>query len=98
MIDSHFVDATRKLSKMKGGAPISVVDVDDHMPERAKEHNLCMVLLMNLCTTEIRNLLKDSETDGKRGNFDLLLCGVRFVSLLFATTYAVKYVRIAVEL
>ena len=90
MTDPHFVDAARKLSKIKNRAPISAIDVDDHMLERAKDRNLCMVVLMNLRMTEVGNLIKDSETEGRKGNFELFLCGVRLASLLFVTTHAVK--------
>jgi hypothetical protein len=97
MTDAHYVMAMRGLSKVKHGQPMSAVDVDDWMLERAQEHDLCMTVLMDLRFAEIGYMIRDSEREGKRGNLQLFRIGAKLSLLLFARTHATKYVRIAVE-
>jgi hypothetical protein len=97
MTDSHYVMAMRGLSKVKGGEPISAVEVDEYMLERALEHDLCMTVLMDLRFAEIGFMLRDSETEGGTGNPELFRVGAQLSLLLFARTHATKYVRLAVD-
>jgi hypothetical protein len=97
MTDAHYVMAMRGLSKLKQGQPISAVDVDDYMLERAQDHDLCMTVLMDLRFAEVGFMLRDSEKEGGAGNPDLFRVGAQLSTLLFARTHATKYVRLAVD-
>lgn len=97
MTDAHYVTAMRGLSKLKKGDPISAVDVDDWMLERALDHDLCMTVLMDLRFAEVNYMIRDSEREGKKGNLELFRIGAKLSLLLFARTHATKYVRMAVE-
>jgi hypothetical protein len=57
MTDAHYVMAMQGLSKIKNGEPISAIDADDWMLERAIQHNLCMTVLMDLHFAEVSYLI-----------------------------------------
>jgi hypothetical protein len=57
MTDAHYLMAMHSLSKIKKGKPISAVDVDDWMIERAIDHDLCMTVLMDLRFAKVGYLI-----------------------------------------
>lgn len=93
MTSAHYVMAMRNLSKIKKGAPISPVDVHNHMLSRALEHDHCMIVLLWLHHVAVTNIIRDSEHENDP---DLYRIGCRLAALLYVKTHAPKYVRMYV--
>ena len=90
-------NAADNLSKIRGSQSLSPSEVDRHIVNRAKEHDLVMAVLMFQRLVTVTFMIRDSEKSGDKGDLDLFISGVRYALLLFCVTNARKYVRICME-
>jgi len=78
--------------------PVSAVEVNTYMLERAQEYPICALVLLELRIGEIGKLMRNSERIGKRGSVQLFLTAVKLALPLFALTNKSDYVFLCTNL
>jgi hypothetical protein len=73
---------------------ISASDVVDHMISRAKVYPIIFVILIEIRFAEVIFMLHEAE---REGNVDLYLTALKYLTPLFASAHATKYVAMSTD-
>jgi len=84
--------------KNKKNRPVSSVEVNDFMLQRAKDYPLCAFALLELRIGTVMKLMRNSERLGIRGCVDTFLTAIRLILPLFAVTHKTDYVYLCQDL
>ena len=78
--------------------PVSAVEVNDFMLERAKEYPICALVLLEIRMGTVVKLMRNAERIGKRGCVPLFLSAIRLALPMFALTHKSDYVYLGQDL
>jgi len=73
---------------------ISASDVVDHMISRAKVYPTIFVILIEIRYAEVIFMLHEAE---QAGNVDLYLTALKYLTPMFASSHATKYVAMSTD-
>ena len=90
----HSLIETKRGLNGNDAALLTASDGVDYMIDRAEEHPLIMVILLELRYAELTFMLHEAE---KKSNCNLYRTAMKFLAPLFAGTHATKYVSMTVD-
>ena len=94
---ASYAVAAKNLSEQED-RPVSSVEVNDFMLQRAKDYPLCAFALLELRIGTVMKLMRNSERLGIRGCVDTFLTAIRLILPLFAVTHKTDYVYLCQDL
>ena len=94
---ASYAVAAKNLADHKG-RPVSSVEVNDFMLQRAKEYPICALALLELRIGSILKLMRNAEKLGPRGCIHTFFTTIRLIMPLFAVTHKKDYMYLCQDL